>query len=86
MPSKASPTKIFSLLDLQLQFSTGKTHPADGSGGKGRRRSEADSSDGTGELHGGMGASGSGGDREAVFVIVSPALRWAKKAEEHVIV
>ena len=65
-----------------------ETHPAYGGGSKGRRRSEADGGDGTGELHGGgvlapmLGGSLSTGGKPCSSV-VSCAGKWDQK---HVLV
>ena len=75
------------LLHLGLSgkfFRPEETHPAGGGGGKGRRRSEADGSDSTGELHGGKvcAAVSRSGVRHR-----RSGVGWAQsKAEEHVIV
>ena len=57
---------------LSFALNHWETHPAYGGGSKGRRRSEADRGDGTGELHGGdimaPMAGTTGIKQEAVFV------------------
>lgn len=84
----AIPCRIITDDILSFALNQRKTHPAYGGGSKGRRRSEADGGDGTGELHGGGvlapmlgGSLSTGGKREAVFV--GCAEKWDQK---HVLV
>ena len=73
---------------LSFALNHRETHPAYGSGSKGRRRSEADGGDGTGELHGGdvmapmLGGSLSTGGKPCSSV-VGCAEKWDQK---HVLV